>query len=185
MNMFLSHLITSHLRSRNFWCVSVLLEFEPFRHRCPTKPELNVVWRAFDHKAKALVWIVSFVSRLCWFWIWRCHHVSPDVTMFYFHFPKKEPFSWLQGLALRPHGGLDSEGVLDSLVKQTRVLWSSIRRLGAALERHDDITSSHGISLIVMPVSTWFIASKKHLSLPYSWTRFRTDIYTPHQRTYV
>ena len=43
---------------------------------------------------------------------------------------------------------------LDSLVKQTRVLWSSIRRLGAALERHDDITSSHGISLIVMPVST-------------------------------
>ena len=53
--MFLSHPFTNHLRSKNYWCISVLLEFEPFGYCCPTKPELNVVWKAFNHKAKALV----------------------------------------------------------------------------------------------------------------------------------
>ena len=48
---------TLHLclpKTKNHWCISVLLEFEPFCYRLPTKPELQIIWRAFNSKAKAI-----------------------------------------------------------------------------------------------------------------------------------
>lgn len=41
------------VRTTNEWVIETLLECEPFRYRCPTKPELHIIWTAFNEASKA------------------------------------------------------------------------------------------------------------------------------------
>lgn len=44
---------TSYPRIQNEWLLKIFLEHPPWRFRAPTKPEMRVVWRAFNVKSKA------------------------------------------------------------------------------------------------------------------------------------
>ena len=38
---------------KNAWVIGVIVEFEAFQYRCPTKAELRMVWEQFNSKTQA------------------------------------------------------------------------------------------------------------------------------------
>ena len=142
-------------RSKNHWCISVLLECEPFCYRCPTKPELEVLWRAFNHEAKALVsgclWSQKFVDCCL-----KLEHGN-NCTLLDPSHNRQGSFSCFQGLALRPNMDLSTGGdVLETLVSQSRILWSAIRRLGMECVFILFLDNVLGLCLdVYMPITQW------------------------------
>ena len=98
---------------------------------------------------------LSLIPKVCWLlfeaWTWKqLHPLRPSHN-------RQGSFSCFQGLALRPNMDLSTGGdVLETLVSQSRILWSAIRRLGMECVFILFLDNVLGLCLdVYMPITQW------------------------------